>query len=307
MISSFDALSSEKRQIENILSHLSPVAFLDKMSLEARLRDVTLAIEELKLAEITPRAELTFRGAPVDGSHGVLASFGTVATKLFADAYSLAVASVKENLRYMGPVPERSNHELKITGVAIGSFGFTFELPAFKPDMLFDGETLEQKAVNLLINLMGSAASGDDDILADQVEKIHPRAAKKISEFMAHAASKEAVFALNSENNSVRFTDVEKLKESSKRLTSNYIHKYEESLVGTFLGVLPESRNFEYRVQENSDVIRGKLAPDIENPADLNEYVGRLVQVKFDVVQVGQGRPRYTLMTIDDLQTKVIF
>ena len=307
MINKSDALFSEKQRIEELLTGLDASAFLDRLSLEARLGEVKREIENLKLETVHPRAELTFRGAPVDGSRGILATFSSEATKLFSDAFSLAVAGVKENLRYMGPVPQRADHELKIVGTAVGSFGFTFELPEFNPDLLFDGETLEQRAVNLIISLMESASNGDDELIADQLDQIHPRAARKVAAFMAYAAAKSAVFSVNSENRSLRFNSVEELQESSERLTSNHIREYKVSLTGSFLGVLPESRNFEFRIQDNGDVIRGKLSPEFENPEKLNDLFGKLFAAQFEVVQVGQGRPRYVLKAFGDLKPMVTF
>lgn len=48
-----------------------------------------------------------------------------------------------------------------------------------------------------------------------------------------------------------------------------------------------------------------KVSAEIETPEQLNEKLNKAFKVKFDVVQVGQGRPKYTLPTLGHL-TEII-
>lgn len=49
-------------------------------------------------------------------------------------------------------------------------------------------------------------------------------------------------------------------------------------------------------------MIRGKVDQGIDEPEVLNrEWLHKPVTVTLKVMQVGQGRPRFTLMSLDDL------
>ena len=98
------------------------------MSLESRLESAKAALATLPY-HLATKARLTFRGKPVFGSHGIAADFGGKAADAFSDAFAAVAAGLKEGLRYMGPIPNRDKNQLLITGTAIGSFGFEFELP----------------------------------------------------------------------------------------------------------------------------------------------------------------------------------
>ena len=99
-----------------------------------------------------------------------------------------------------------------------------------------------------------------------------------------------------------RFSDADQMRTSAERLTSDNIKESEATFTGEFQGVLPKGRTFEFKVLEGGDVIRGKVGLEIPDPDVLNrEKLHQLVNVRFDVIQVGQGRPRYTLRTLVDI------
>ena len=53
---------------------------------------------------------------------------------------------------------------------------------------------------------------------------------------------------------------------------------------------------------EQQGLIKGKVDLAIDDPDILNrEWLHKPVSVKLNVMQVGQGRPRFTLMTLEDL------
>lgn len=302
MLKSRKTLSSELKQVQLLLDDAPEGAFLERMSLGARLKDLKQQIEQLPLDVVRPTSTLTFRGEGVEGSHGIFATFGTNAAKNFTDAYSAVVAGLKENLRYMGRIPERASHDMLITGTAVGSFGFQIELPAFQPDLVFDGETLEEKAVKRIRDLMEYSAQGSDDEIAELLETVHPRAVRKVSDFLNFVANSNSTVALEVEGDFFRFDDVDKLKESAERLASENIVEADVSYYGSFMGVLPQSRNFEFKIAESGDVLRGKLSTEVENPEVLNDMLDKIVTVELKMVQVGQGRPRYTLISLNDIK-----
>ena len=102
-----------------------------------------------------------------------------------------------------------------------------------------------------------------------------------------------------------RYADYEQLKASSARLRDDNIQESEEIYRGEFQGVLPAGRTFEFKLLDQEGLIRGKVDAAITDPDILNrEWLHKPVTIKLNVMQVGQGRPRFALMSLDDLITE---
>lgn len=98
---------------------------LSAMSIRSRIEETRSSIAMYGENPYQPaRVTLTYRGAPVWGTHGVLAEFGAAATQAFSEAIATIAASLSGVLADKGPIPNRSSNQLLITGTALGSFGF---------------------------------------------------------------------------------------------------------------------------------------------------------------------------------------
>lgn len=244
---------------------------------------------------------MTFRGKPVFGSHGIAADFGGKAAGAFSDAFAAVAAGLSEGLRYMGPIPNRDKNQLLITGTAIGSFGFEFELPAAEPSLFPEAEKAQQ-AMAKIEALFRLTAEGSDDEVAEVVEEVHPRAVKKVRDFLELLVQQQAWCGLEFGDRFFRYADFEQIKASCERLKDENIQETQETYRGEFQGVLPAARTFEFRLADQAELIRGKINLAIDDPDVLNrEWLHKPVTVKLNVIRVGQGRPRFTLMTLDDL------
>jgi hypothetical protein len=192
---------------------------------------------------------------------------------------------------------------LLITGTAIGSFGFEFELPA-QPETLFTELEKTEEAMNKIESLLRLAAEGSDDDMAEVIEEIHPRAVKKVYEFLDLLVQQQAWCGLQFGDRKFLYVDYEQLKKSSARLKDENIQETEENCRGEFQGVLPGGRVFEFKLLNQEGLIRGKIDPGIEAPDTLNrKWLHKPVSVRLKVMQVGQGRKRYTLMSLDNVKT----
>lgn len=301
-------VSSEIKELESLLEKIPRKNAINRIGLEARLKSAREALTKFTQQQIPHKAKLTFRGRPVFGSHGVSADFASKAAGLFTDAFSAAVAGITENLRYMGPIPDKQKNQLLITGTAIGSFGFEFELPSLGTDEpnqqapLFPLPNHPEDAMQKLEKLFQVAAEGTDDDIAELVEEIHPRAVKKTADFLNFISEQEAWCGLEFKERFFRFSGTDQVRASVERLKSNNIKETDESYTGEFQGVLPKGRTFEFKLRDQDGVLRGKIGPDIEDADVLNrEFLHKLVSVKFHVIQVGQGRPRYTLPSLNHI------
>jgi hypothetical protein len=302
-------VSSEIKELESILAQIPERNAINRIGLEARLKSAKEAIAGFDPAQSPQKARLTFRGRPVFGSHGVSADFASKASGYFTDAFSAVVAGITENLRYMGPIPDKQKNQLLITGTAIGSFGFEFELPRVDLDdtsgqtPLFPVPNRPEDAMQKLEKLFHVAAEGSDDDIAELVEEIHPRAVKKAAAFLEYISEQEAWCGLEFKESIFRFSGIEQVRTSVERLTSNNIKESDEAFTGEFQGILPKGRTFEFKLRDQDGVLRGKVGPEIEDADVLNrDFLHKLVNVKLHVIQVGQGRPRYTLQTLDDIK-----
>lgn len=294
------SLAAEINELETLLASIPADNFIERMSLESRLASVREALAALP-QHSRQKAKLTFRGRPVFGSHGIAADFGSKAAGVFSDAFTAVAAGLGQGLRDTGPFPNRDKNQLLITGTAIGSFGFEFELPA--PELtLFDEGTKPQDAMKKIEALFRLAAEGSDDEVAEVIEEVHPRAVKKVYEFLELLVQQQAWCGLEFANHSFRYVDLAHIEASCERLKSDNIQEREETYRGEFQGILPTSRTFEFQLSDQKGLIKGKVDRAIIDPDVLNrEWLHKPVTVKLNVMQVGQGRPRYTLMSMDDL------
>ena len=292
---------AEIRELEELLAAIPEENVIDRMSLDARLQAVKELLASMQQTAEAPRARLTFRGRPVFGSHGISADFGAKAAGAFSDAFAMVAAGLSEGLQHMGPIPNRHENQLLITGTAIGSFGFEFELPAQTPALFPEPEKAEE-AMTKIETLFRLVAEGTDDDIAEVIDEIHPRAVKKVYEFLDLLVQQQAWCGLEFRERSFRYADYDQLKASSVRLRDDNIREREECYQGELQGVLPAGRTFEFKLLDQEGVIRGKVDAAIEDPDILNrEWLHKPVSIKLNVMQVGQGRPRFTLMSLADL------
>jgi hypothetical protein len=125
---------------------------------------------------------------------------------------------------------------------------------------------------------------------------------KKVSDFLEILVQQQAWCGLEFGGSTFRYKDHEQIRSSSSRLKDDNFLSTEQFFRGELQGVLPAARNFEFKPTEQEGLIRGKLHPSIEDPHILNrEWLHKPVHLKLQVLRLGQGRPRYTLLSLKDL------
>jgi hypothetical protein len=85
------------------------------------------------------------------------------------------------------------------------------------------------------------------------------------------------------------------IRRSLARLEADNLHERQDVLSGFFEGSLPNARTFEFKLTSDGQVIRGKIAPAVQNVEEINKHLQRHVQIPVTITQVGKGRPRYVL------------
>lgn len=299
------SIQSEIDELEKILSGISEEAVIERYSFEKRLQKAQQELHSLDTATAEPESlRLTFRGAPVVGNKGIQADFAGKASTAFSDAFSAILAGINSTLNYMGPIPDKAKHPLIITGTAVGSFGFEIELPASND--LFGEYTRADEAIESFRELLRVSAEGTDDDIADIVQEIHPRAVRKVADFLDLLHRNNAWCGLEFRDQYFKYSNIEQLVVSEDRLREENIDEREETYFGEFQGVLPQGRTFEFRVADEGNIIRGKIDDGVEDPDFLNrELLHKPRNVIFDVVQVGQGRPRFSLKSLEKVSAPI--
>ena len=292
-------LLAEKSFLARDLSETPARALLTRRSLEARLRKVEAAISALGQEGPPPaRAILTFNGLPVVGSHGIFADFGMKAMNSFTEAVAAMAASLTAPLASKGPIPNRDQNQLLITNTALGSFGF--ELEEYRPQQLsITADSPVAIALERTRNFLQST-QGSDEELADMASETDQRALEKVRAFLKVLAESEAVCALQYDGAVVRFQDVSQVRQSLARLEADNLHERHEMLLGFFEGSLPNARTFEFKLGSDGQIIRGKIAPTVQNVEVINKHLQTRVQIPVTITQVGNGRPRYVLTQLPD-------
>ena len=287
-------LLAERTFLQRLLAKTPATARLTRMSDEARLRKVEAQLAALPADERTPaRARLTFDGVPVIRSYGIFADFGMKAVSSFTEAVASVAASLSAPLAAMGPIPNRDQNQLLITSTAVGSFGF--ELEEYRAEQLALEEASPVATALERTQALLQSTLGNDDDLADIASETDPRALDKVRTFLKVLADNNAVCAFQYGGRGVRFTDVGQVSRSLARLAADNLHESEEQLRGEFVGVLPNSRSFEFRLASDGQIIRGKVSPRVQNVDAINDHLHSAVQIDVTRTQVGDGRPRYLL------------
>lgn len=298
--SQYSSLLAEINTVTNFLAKMPRDRFLERMSFEARLKELEKKLETVDTLRINKKAIITFRGKPVDRSHGITAEFSGKAINGLNDMVASFVASLNKNLKDRGPIPDRSQNQLMITGTAVGSFGFEFELPEPNYDIFAEKNNTEN-ALSSIQGLLRKTSEGTDDDISDLLSDIHPRAIKKISEFLIFLQKSEALFAMEYNKEVFRVDTENQLETIINRLDDKNISITSETYEGRFQGFLPKSRNFEFFDNASGDVIIGKVDTSVDPDIINSRFVDRFATVTFNVVQFGQAKPKYSLLNLSDI------
>lgn len=288
-------LIAERSFLRSRLAELPGAARLTRMSTESRLAAIEQVLNE-PAGRVPARVRLTFNGRPVIRSHGIFADFGTKAVSAFADAVAAVAASLTAPLAAMGPIPNREQNQLLITGTAVGSFGFELEEHG-NGQLPLEEQSVVGLAIERTRQLLASSIAKDDEQLADAASDLDRRALEKVRTFVSTMAESEAFCAIQYGLHTVRFSSVGEVRDAVDRLSRDHLIEEEVELQGVFEGALPHRRSFEFTVA-GQDIIVGKISPAIEHPSAINAHLGEQVAARFMRTRVGTGRPRYLLLAM---------
>ncbi|SDF69987.1 hypothetical protein SAMN05216571_101271 [Onishia taeanensis] len=299
------SLQAEIAELENILRTIPEEKAISRLSFESRLEEARSRLAELGEPVVKEKLQLTFRGQPVDGTSGILADFGGKAVEVFSSAVSTVMASINGDIGERGPVAKKDADKLMITGTAVGSFGFELEVAGNSNPLFEEDDVTAGGVVEIIQDLLETAATGTDDEITEVVDVIHPRALKKVSEFLGFLESQKASCGISFKGKSFKFSNNSQLSNAALKLKDQNVKERPVEFEGKFVGFLPHSRMFEFSIRETGEIIKGKIGSkkiDIEQLSD--NFLKAPVGVTLNSVSVGEGKPKYTLTSASDIRAK---
>lgn len=271
---------------------------LTRLSLQSRMNQVAASLRDPGRGVFAPaKAIVTYRGAPVRGVHGMVAEFGAAVTTKFSDAIAAIAASLSGVLNDFGPIPNKAQHQILITGTALGSFGFEFEeAPSAEAQLPLEGTTPVSQAFELVAELLEASTKSDEE-LSEPASRLGTRALGMVSEYLDKLIAYEAFCSVTTRDHVFAFSSVDQVRISRLRLSAENISEKEVDFSGQFLGAFPAERRFEFQTIDGV-VIHGRITAEIEDPSAINAHLNRTFTIKVNARTVGRGRPRYSISAL---------
>lgn len=284
------SIQSQIAQVTKLLSKMGAGDVFARAGFESRLKELTarLAVERPFKFE----SRLTFNGLPVVGSHGISAFFGAKAIAAFSEAVSAIGASLRGNLSAKGPVTDRADFDMLITGTARGSFGFDLES---RNASLIEGGAVQEAVERAQIVLEASIKEADEE-LAEAVVDLDRRALVAVRNFTEIMAQNGAYCTVMTDRRTFSFANSMEVAVSSARLSEENIVEEEMELVGALIGVLPESRNAEFR-DGSGAILKGKVERSVGDLSGWNEFLDKVGTIACRITTVGDGKPKYLFIS----------
>src|SRR5699024_9722475 len=124
-----------------------------------------------------------------------------------------------------------------------------------------------------------AAKAGDDDLLAEAIEDLQPRAVKKAHEFLSTLVSSNATFALEAESQRFQLDEPQDVHIVAARLKEDNIHEEEVTVRGQIQGALPKERSFEATIEATDGEIKGKIASTVDARQLIKEWLNEPLQL----------------------------
>lgn len=271
---------------------------LTRLSLQSRMNQVAASLRDPGRGAFAPaKAIVTYRGAPVRGVHGMVAEFGAAVTTKFSDAVAAVAASLSGVLNDFGPIPNKAQNQILITGTALGSFGFEFEeAPSAEAQLPLEGTTPVSQAFELVAELLEASTKSDEE-LSEPASRLGTRALGMVSEYLDKLIAYEAFCSVTTRDHVFAFSSVDQVRISRSRLSAENISEQVVDFRGQFLGAFPAERRFEFQTLDGV-VIHGRITAEIEDPSAINAHLNRTFTIKVNARTVGRGRPRYSISAL---------
>lgn len=249
--------------------------YMGKIQFESRVKELQSEIQKLASSP-DGKASITlfFDGAPVIGSRAISASFAGKMLKYFQELISKdsAIANLG-NIGERGSVPDLKLNQLMITGLAHGSFGFTLEEVSDFGEILETNLSTSIKSVENKICIL--AAEQEKEFL-EIVESIEARELLTLRNFFGTLAGEHATMRIVDSQKEFNL-DEAGIHRARERIDKTTIEENDTLLACEILGILPEHKKFEARL-ESGEIIIGSISESA-----VKQYAALLVEDKIKI------------------------
>ena len=287
--------------LEHILSIMPERRRVERIGLEHMLEKEKQRLEGVSIPPRPKTAHVVFQGQPVADGAGIDANFVGKTTKAFAESTAIAIAGATGELEDTGGIPHRALGQQLVTGVTTGSFGFEIEL---MPDTVPEGhlrptESIAERAVGMIQDLLQGTLDGTNEDLAELAGRLHPRAVRKVAEFVEILKNNGAQVTIGLNSREVALRTPREVEQATRRLAARNIEEETATVNGTLIGMVPRGKFFELGILGTDEPIQGRIGQEVQAPYRVAaEYTNREVTARIRRVQVGLGQPKYTLLEI---------
>ena len=240
--------ASEITQLEYILSIMPENREIERIGLEYRLERARQRLEGVPIPLKPKSIYANFQGEPVFDIVGMDANFAGKATTAFAESTAITTAGSTGQLKDTGPIPQRALGQQLVSGVTRGSFGFEIELPPPTEEDRRRGRTDNpaEKAVEMIQDLLETSLAGTDEELATLTDQMHPRAVRKVAEFLEILRTNGAQVEIGFNGREVALRDPGEVERAVNRLAVQNIREETRNMDGILIGIVPARRFFEF-------------------------------------------------------------
>jgi hypothetical protein len=254
---------------------------------------------------------LLFEGSPVRGSEEIKLAF---ATKML-DQYQALVGTIAAEkggavVATKGQLPRSFTSRLFIKDMLRGSVGFLLEEQEPAQSSLVS--SVLKEAVEEATHALTDLASGDDEQFQSRVDNLSPRsmsAVKKIAKTLIEADAEIKIVASDKELK----LDRQKVASLNARLNELEVLESYEELRGTLLGILPDRRQYEFKIGEDGPILYGPVSEDLDdryltNPNFAASILLKPVSARFLVItkiRAGQQQSQQRVLDRVDLVGRI--
>jgi hypothetical protein len=205
---------------------------------------------------------LMFEGGPVRASEEIRLAF---ATKML-DQYQSFVGTIAAEkggaiVAAKGHLPGGFTSRLFIKDMLRGSVGFLLQEP--EPPQSSLVPSVLKEAIDEASHALEDLASGTNEQFQTRIDSLSPRAVnavKKIVKTLSEAGAEVKIVGSDAE---VKL-DSDKVAGLNARLNELELLESNEHISGMLLGILPDRRQYEFKIGEDGPVIYGPVSEDLD-------------------------------------------
>lgn len=220
---------------------------------------------------------LLFEGSPVRGSEEIRLGF---ATKML-DHYQAFVGTIAAErggavVGTKGQLPRAFSSRLYIKDMLRGSVGFLLEEPQDQGTLV---PTVLKEAVEDATQALTDLASGQIETFNERIDSLSPRAVTAVKRIIKTLNEADAEIKIVGSDGELRL-DREKIARINLRLNELEVVEDREELSGMLLGILPDRRQYEFRVGDDGPITYGPVSEDLDERYLTNPDFARSILLK---------------------------